>query len=159
MKREYGFTLVELVMALAVLAIVITIGIPAFNNFVQNQRTTSQVNEVIGVLQLARNEALARGQRVGLWSVDGDWNSGYQMKLDSNNDGDYDDAGDEVLFEFAATQFATLTVDADPMDFLPSGFLPQAYLLNILADGCKNQNNRDITISRSGAISVERKDC
>jgi len=61
-----GFTLIELMMSLAISAIVLTVAIPNFANFSQNSRVTSQTNELIMAINLARGEAAKRGARVAL---------------------------------------------------------------------------------------------
>ena len=55
-----GVTLVELMITLAVLAVVLTIGIPAFGEFLQNNRMSAAANDVLSSLHLARGEALKR---------------------------------------------------------------------------------------------------
>ncbi len=159
MRRENGFTLIELMVAVAVLTILITIGVPAFTDFIQNSRTTTQVNELIRVLNLARSEALKHGDRVAVISVGGDWNTGFQIRRDGNSDGDFTDPQDELIRDYLPLNSATLTVSADPMIFLPSGRLDAAYVLTVLADNCKQQNNRTVTISRTGIPNVTRNPC
>ena len=56
-----GFTLMELMMTIAVLAILTTLAVPAFTQFIQNNRLAGQANEVVASLQFARTEALKRG--------------------------------------------------------------------------------------------------
>ena len=58
---QAGFTMMELLIGIAVLAILTTLAVPAFNQFIQNNRLAGQANEVVGALQFARSEALKRG--------------------------------------------------------------------------------------------------
>ena len=55
-----GFTLLELMFAIAVGAILMSIAIPSFNNFMRNARITSPSNELLTAFYLARNEAIKR---------------------------------------------------------------------------------------------------
>ncbi|MDJ0926956.1 MAG: GspH/FimT family pseudopilin [Gammaproteobacteria bacterium] len=55
-----GVTLIELMVVLAVLATVLSVGIPAFNQFTAANRMTASVNDVMAALQLARSEAIKR---------------------------------------------------------------------------------------------------
>ena len=57
---ERGVTLIELMTALLVLAIVLGIGVPAFNNIVDTNRMAATVNELAGAIHLARSEAAKR---------------------------------------------------------------------------------------------------
>ncbi|MEM9532330.1 MAG: GspH/FimT family pseudopilin [Pseudomonadota bacterium] len=159
MNRSNGFTLVELMVALTVLAILIAVGIPGFNQFVQGQRTATQVNDFIAAVNLARSEALSRGRPAGLRSMDGDFNTGFQLWLDGNSDGDYVDPEDELLRDYEPVLLATLTVSADPLNFLASGWLGGAYQVTVLANNCKQQNNRTINITRTGGVEVIRNNC
>jgi type IV fimbrial biogenesis protein FimT len=55
-----GFTLIELMVTLLVLAILASVGIPAFQRLVAENRVSSQANATQGALQFARSEALKR---------------------------------------------------------------------------------------------------
>jgi type IV fimbrial biogenesis protein FimT len=63
-RTSRGFTLVELVVTLAVLAIVIGIAVPAFNALIQRNRLTTAANEMVAALQTAKLEAVRRNRRV-----------------------------------------------------------------------------------------------
>jgi type IV fimbrial biogenesis protein FimT len=91
-----GFTIVELLVAMAVAGILAAIGIPAFNSFVQNDRDTSQINSLAMSLNLARSEAVKRNTSVGVKvcpssngacnSPAGGWGAGWiVLDLDPNN--------------------------------------------------------------------------
>lgn len=55
-----GFTLVEMMVTVAVIAIVTAIAVPAFSKMISHNRLVSSSNEMIAALQLARAEALTR---------------------------------------------------------------------------------------------------
>lgn len=55
-----GVTLIELLVVLAVLATVLSIGIPAYTGFVANSEMAAAVNDIVSALQLARSEAIKR---------------------------------------------------------------------------------------------------
>ena len=63
-NRARGFTLVELIVTLAVVAITITVGVPALTGTIKNNRITSEYNHFLTHIQLARSEALKRGRTV-----------------------------------------------------------------------------------------------
>ena len=65
-KARAGFTLVELMVAIAVLAIVATVAVPSFNSLVQGNRLTSATNQLLSAFHMARSEAIKRSQNVML---------------------------------------------------------------------------------------------
>lgn len=63
---QHGFTLVELMVTIAVLAVILAIGIPSFATLTNRNRLTATSNELVAALQTARMEAVRRNTRVGL---------------------------------------------------------------------------------------------
>ena len=59
-----GFTLIELLVTVAVIAIVLTIGVPSFQQVIMTNRMATQANDLLGSMNLARSEAVKRGQRL-----------------------------------------------------------------------------------------------
>jgi type IV fimbrial biogenesis protein FimT len=62
--RQKGFTLLELIMAIAISAILLALAVPSFTTFLNSNRVTSQANELLASLQVARMEAIRRNTRV-----------------------------------------------------------------------------------------------
>ncbi len=98
MNRNAGFTLIELIVTVALAAIVLTIGVPTFRTAILNNTRTAQANEFVGVLSLARSEAAKRGLRVVVCrsedgmncktDTSGAWENGWIVFVDQNQDGD-----------------------------------------------------------------------
>ena len=61
---QSGLTLIELLVAVAVLAILLSIGIPSFQSLVAQNRATSAANELQSTLQFARSTAIAQARPV-----------------------------------------------------------------------------------------------
>ena len=62
--RTNGFTLLELTVTIAVLAIISTIAIPSFLSMIDGRRVNGVAVEIVGDLRLARTEAMRRGQEI-----------------------------------------------------------------------------------------------
>ena len=60
MRGMNGFTLIELLVTLAVVAIVVTIGMPSYSALMRHYQMTSAVNGMVSLLTLARVEAVRR---------------------------------------------------------------------------------------------------
>ena len=92
-STSVGFTLIELMVTVALAAIILTQAVPSFNALVQNNRLISQKNEFISTLNLARSEALKRGTRVTVCASSDqktcdttDWEKGWIVFSDRNAD-------------------------------------------------------------------------
>ena len=59
-----GFTMLELLMTIAIAAILAMIGIPSFRYVTNSNRIAGEVNGLLGDLQFARAEAIKEGQNV-----------------------------------------------------------------------------------------------
>jgi type IV fimbrial biogenesis protein FimT len=64
LNRMSGFTLVEIFIALAVAAILLTVGIPSFRYITNSNRIAGEINGLLGDMQFARAEAVKEGRPV-----------------------------------------------------------------------------------------------
>ncbi len=70
MKPQRGFTLVEMMITLVILAILLAIGVPSFQQFIRNAQIRTAAESIQAGIQLARAESLRRNSRVTFWLVD-----------------------------------------------------------------------------------------
>ena len=64
-RYEAGLTLIELAVAISILAILVSVAIPSFVEFLKNNRVSSQTNELVALISLAKNEAVRRHLSIG----------------------------------------------------------------------------------------------
>lgn len=61
---QAGFTLIEVLIVIALVVVILAVGVPSFNNFIVNERLKSTNAELVASLQYARSEAIARNSPV-----------------------------------------------------------------------------------------------
>ena len=66
MRVQSGFSLIELMVAVAIIAILAGVAAPSFLNMVAQNRLSSQTNDLSGAVQFARSEAIKRNQPITL---------------------------------------------------------------------------------------------
>jgi type IV fimbrial biogenesis protein FimT len=132
-----GFTLLELMIAVAIGALIVTMAVPSFRDTVRNQRMVSATNEMVMSLTLAKSEAIKRVTYVSVCkSSDGasctgnttSWNEGWIVfsNASSANLGSVD-VGDELIRVYPGLSenlsIATLGNVEAFVSFRPSGTL------------------------------------
>ena len=70
-KGNTGFTLIELIVTITIIAVSMTIAVPGFQNMFARNRVANQVNDFLLATKLARSEALRRGSVVSILAEDG----------------------------------------------------------------------------------------
>jgi len=145
-KSHAGFTLIELLMTLVVAGIVVAFAVPAFTDTIRNNRLTTQTNELITALNVARSEAIKRRSNVTVCvSSDqatctaGGWQAGWIVRNDSTN---------EVLRIFGPLNGSTTVTAADTsFQYTSRGLLSSnaASTLSVCAAAGKPGRQIDIT--------------
>ena len=105
-----GFTLLELVIIIAILAITMAIAAPGLGTMIANNRISGSVNDFVAALQFAKAEAASRVNPVTLCKKNatstgciagGDWQQGWIVFSDLNGDGAVNGA-DTILLNHEA---------------------------------------------------------
>lgn len=135
MAAQLGFTLIELMVGVAVLSIILLFGVPSFQGAIASNRLTSATNDLLSAMALARSEAIRRGARVTVCkSADGaactsagTWQQGWIVFLDTTRA-----AGDPVV---DAGETVLSVVPALPDSVTVQGTAAVATFLSFSADG------------------------
>ncbi|ROU00671.1 prepilin-type N-terminal cleavage/methylation domain-containing protein [Marinobacter sp. R17] len=157
MRKNRGFTLVELLVTLAVLAIVISIAAPSFSNMTANNRITSTTNTLVGMLNLARAEAVKRARVVQVSPVTGtNWSTGAVVWEDLNGDGTRQ-AGEIIRTDPLASGGVTISASA-AIRFTGGGLSSTNPQIDI-CDDRSGETGRRVSISTGGRVRSEALTC
>ena len=154
-----GFTLIELVITMAVATILMSIAVPTFKSVTRSNRVNTQVSDFIGDLNLARSEAVTRGTRVTMLASNDNWSNGWRVFTDSDDSGTFGGADIELRFHGPLTGGSTLTGDtnvASMLSYIGNGFAQS--ITGLTQKGTLTLTNSDktvtIDISASGRARV-----
>ena len=139
-----GFTLMELMIAVTIAAILFALALPSFNNAIANSKLTSNANAMIGSINYARNEAIARNQTVSI----GPEGTGWVVRVG---------LGAEELRRFEPPiDNISITTDLPGLTYEPTGYRPRGSLQDTITI-CDTKRNigRLITVEASGSTSIQ----
>ncbi len=158
MGRAAGFTLIELMVTIAVLAIALTIAVPNFSNLIASNRAESQNTALVNAFSVARSEAVKLGTDVTVVPTDNSsWNNGWQVRQ-----------GTTILREFPALNKASLTrttagytgvVSFNSRGQLAGATLGQAASFLFCVDGDHERLERRVSINAMGRVAISQEAC
>lgn len=140
-KRNNGFSVIELAVTLALLAVFIAVGVPSFANLVRDNQMITETNLLVTSLNLARSEAIKRNARVSISNTSTTnhvWEDGWVIFTDDDGDGALDDDGDTNYCEPGVDDDCVLLVQTELsgdmtlrtgagytqyLTYLPTGFI------------------------------------
>lgn len=86
--NQHGFTLVELLAVMAIVAVLAGIGVPMLSSFVQLGQVRATALDLVADLQFARSEAIKRNASVAVEPViAGSWTGGWRVHAGTDNTG------------------------------------------------------------------------
>lgn len=168
MQSSRGFTLIELMITVAILAILLGIGVPSFVDFIRNNRASTQANELATALNLARSEAVKRGLPVTLRSPAAPNWTEYCVYVGQN--ADFPGCNDSgvlsaitVSDDFLVTSASTgITFGRLGEQLWPAPAMPAQFSITLAPkSGCTTgrPHQRNVTVALGGRVNVQRVDC
>lgn len=159
-KQYCGFTLIELMIGIAIMGIVLAFGGPALQDMIASHRLKTQVNSFVGALNIARSEAVKRNKLVVVRKTSTDWKDGWEVfvDFDADNSKDNDDEVIQAYESLINNYFITVTSQyTNYIAYRPDGRSNTNGSFNV----CSSSNYADfrrISISGSGRIRSETAD-
>jgi len=166
--RERGLTLPELITVLAVAGVLLTAGVPSYRKFALDNQVSTETNEFVFALLLARSEAGKRGTPVTVAAIDAsdsgnEFGGGWNVFVDSDADGVLDRG--EQLLRTGQGRSGSGTIDStDDVSFVqyrPWGALSVAPAQRsfLLCDGRSGEIGRLVTVTTTGRTDVVQIQC
>ncbi len=84
-RRYRGFSLIELIVVVALMGIMITMAIPSMGRFLANQQARTSAQTMLATLMYARSEAVKRNATIRVDAGANGWADGWRMVLDTDN--------------------------------------------------------------------------
>jgi type IV fimbrial biogenesis protein FimT len=172
LSRLAGFTLIEMMVTISLLAIILGLAVPDLRAYIINSRLTSQINDVVADISLARSEAATRGALVTICvsedletcKNDGDaWQSGRIVFVDTNSNGDREST-EQILKRTESvggsrTLVASGFAQTDHVSFRPYGGLYQSTGGSFLLCDPASETGRTVTVAATGRPSAAKVTC
>ena len=173
--HAHGFTLIELMVTVVILAVLMAIAIPNFRGVIMSNKLSSQSNELLAALQYARSESIRRNVRVTFCqsangtscSTNAAW-TGWLVFADSNrnNTADADEAIRTGTLVDPTQLVESSNISSDRFNFYPDGLARKGVsgseLLNAKlrvcvkgTDSLIKPNSRDLNIVSGSRMSIE----
>jgi type IV fimbrial biogenesis protein FimT len=162
--KNGGFTLPELMIAMAVLGILVAAGLPSLTNLVRDQRIKTATSDVFVSLIYARSEAIKRNDRVAVCAanatIDGcanssDWAAGWIVFLDTDANG-FPSTASDILRKNNPVPNVTLTGTATNATYMRDGRLNAAVgNFTVSSPDAPSLTRRCIRLDPSGRPNIQ----
>ena len=146
-----GFTLIELMVTLAIVAVLAMVAVPNFTAFQRNSELTSMANNLVGGMNTARTEAMKRNTSALVAPISGttDWSGGWRVFVDVNRNGVFDLGTDILVTTYPALpNYIAATSTVTSASFNGSGY----------SFGSSGLSNLTISIARNDVPTGQKLD-
>ncbi len=168
-----GFTLIEIMVVVTIVALMLTIGVSSMGEFVADQRLRTVASDISSDIALARGKSIELSRRVIMekLTIGGFWTDGWRLYADMNDNAVYDNGVDLELkhfdgFKTGKIYICTMPVGAftNQIIFRPDGRIVRAgavaatdgiYMVDTLGDADPtNDKIRGVQFGLSGRSTV-----
>ncbi|MGF1642085.1 MAG: GspH/FimT family pseudopilin [Thiotrichales bacterium] len=154
-NKNKGFNVIELIATLAIASTLMSMAIPSYRWMVQNNRVVTTTNSLVTSIQMARSEAIKQGVELNLVARDGDWNAGWDLGIDLDDDGEFDGDGEILLQGFDGPgDGITLAMAENQVTIRANGRVRDAAAFVVTPQDCASGKDmqRQINLAPSGQV-------
>lgn len=147
--RAHGFSLTELMVALFVVAVVVTVGAPSLMKMVSDRQIESRVTKLAADLRFARSEAIKRNTDVTVRAVadDGGWERGWVVSTPTEG---------EPLSATVLTEDAGLDVTGDAAVVFSGDGIVMPRRITFASTRADARMAYTVNVSATGLVHVEK---
>jgi len=166
MKKEHAFTLVELVVTLAIAAILVTVGVPSMRDLISNNRLVAATNTFVSTMNSVRSEAIKQGRNATLCvssdlatcTGETNWRLGWLAWVDSDSDGVLDSPGELLRIVEPLPNSITITPSVAQSNFQvdAQGAIGNPNVLLTVCDDRTGEMGKQLRIMATGGISLNK---
>lgn len=120
MKTMRGFTVLEMTVTVAIIAMIAAMAIPSFRDMVAANRQVTVANLFVASFNLARNEAITRSANIDITAKDGDWKNGWTITTTNGTVTTTIASYEALPAELNITGQPDMTVPAKPVEKITS---------------------------------------
>jgi type IV fimbrial biogenesis protein FimT len=174
--RSGGYTLIEFFVVVLLAGVTLSLAVPEFKELIQDRRFSTLSRDIASVINLARSEAIKRGDTVFITALNGgnsanEFGPGFRVWFDTVADSVYVPDDDVEIFMFPALNDAvTINVKANVGGVSVDSFAEihlnsrgnllnaNSLLMTFCSGNSSGEKGREISALRSGQVRVETPD-
>jgi type IV fimbrial biogenesis protein FimT len=176
-RSAAGFTIIELMVTIAVVSVLLSLAVPAFTDIVRNTRISNQTNLVVGALQYARSESATRGIPVSICAANAqrtdcvtpgatatNWSNGWLIFTDRTGTIGQRDLPDDELLQTGAMPARGFSVSSTGT-FIRFGLGATGATVSTFTvtptetSVCLTTGRRQIVVTRTGRVNSSKSTC
>ncbi len=156
-SNNLGFTLIELMIVVAIIGIGSSIGMPSLMSAINEQKLTAQANDMIASLNFARSTSVKRRQVITIRNV-GTWAAGWNIFVDEDGNGAINGA-DAILKTYPALTEGSVAITGNNftnfISYSPNGRANNLGNFEFCPPSSDVDSSRKVFIAGSGRMRTE----